>query len=300
MRASLKPFAKRQSHVHKPLNGGAAPRSVLGTAAAASAARFGGGRRRLGIGAAHCSTSNSKVIETSCNGGGSSSGGGFIGGRRKRTGGDDNGGEPLPSSTTAAATAMLLRALVAAWPLLLLAPGPAAAAAASAEPPALPWGLQGIVAGWGTSDEPSARRRRQKQQQKQRRRNGSSSDGDSELAALCSAMVDLWRPTLANMGVSGAMGALSAAALKAAGRALAAGLGVAFVGLQVLTYTGVATVDWTRVHEAARRVLDATGDGRLDADEAKRALKRGAVVLSQGLPSTAGFAAGFLFGLRVF
>jgi uncharacterized membrane protein (Fun14 family) len=48
---------------------------------------------------------------------------------------------------------------------------------------------------------------------------------------------------------------------QAVGRTLAAFLGFSFVGLQLLTYSGVVTVNWTKVHEQARRVLDATGDG---------------------------------------
>ncbi|GBF88900.1 hypothetical protein Rsub_01399 [Raphidocelis subcapitata] len=122
----------------------------------------------------------------------------------------------------------------------------------------------------------------------------------AELDAFANSMVELWRPILANMGLSGAMGVVAGAAFKTVGRTLAAFLGLGFVSLQVLTYSGIVTVNWTKVHEVAGRVLDATGDGKLDADDYRRVLKQGLVVLSQGLPSTSGFLAGFLLGLRMF
>ncbi|KIY96022.1 hypothetical protein MNEG_11939 [Monoraphidium neglectum] len=110
----------------------------------------------------------------------------------------------------------------------------------------------------------------------------------------------MWRPVLSNMGISGALGAVSAAALKTVGRSLAAFLGLTFVSLQVLTYSGFVTVNWTVVHRRVREALDTTKDGRLDIDDYRAWLKKGLVVLSQGLPSTSGFLVGFMLGLRVF
>lgn len=127
-----------------------------------------------------------------------------------------------------------------------------------------------------------------------------SSIDSGEIDAFVNNMVAMWRPILANIGFSGVLGACSAAALKSVGRIMAAFLGLGFISLQVLTYTGIVTVNWTKVHETAKRVLDTNGDGRLDVDEYKRSLKRGLIMLSQGIPSTSGFLAGFLLGLRVF
>ncbi|KAI8463269.1 MAG: hypothetical protein J3K34DRAFT_444513 [Monoraphidium minutum] len=122
----------------------------------------------------------------------------------------------------------------------------------------------------------------------------------AEVDAFVDSMAALWRPILSNMGISGAMGGCSAAALKVVGRSLAAFMGLGFACLQLLTYHGYVSVNWTKVSEHARAALDTTRDGRLDANDYKRALKNGLVVLSQGLPSTSGFLLGFTFGLRFF
>jgi hypothetical protein len=128
---------------------------------------------------------------------------------------------PLPCGSTRAAR--LLRVLLASA-ALCLAPAalPAAAAAArgrarDAEQAQSGGGgdAQGLWALLGIQGVFSEQQQQQEQQQQRRRRQGDKKGLSSrEVDAFVDSMLAMWRPVLSNMGISGALGAVSAAALK--------------------------------------------------------------------------------------
>lgn len=99
--------------------------------------------------------------------------------------------------------------------------------------------------------------------------------------------------------LGGAAGFCSGYAAKKAAKAVALGLGVAFIALQVARYyDAVPPVDWARVEEAVVARLDMDGDGRLTHADAKAWLDHAMAVLGFNFPSGAAFSGGFLLGLR--
>ncbi|KAJ3030799.1 UNVERIFIED_CONTAM: hypothetical protein HDU68_007716 [Siphonaria sp. JEL0065] len=82
--------------------------------------------------------------------------------------------------------------------------------------------------------------------------------------------------------------------LKGAG--LAVGLG--FMSLQALTYTGFVKVDWTKFEGLAVQRLDVNKDGKLDIEDAKIIAARLLHNLTTDLPSAGGFSAAFFIGFR--
>ncbi|KAG2450787.1 hypothetical protein HYH02_004624 [Chlamydomonas schloesseri] len=113
----------------------------------------------------------------------------------------------------------------------------------------------------------------------------------------------LWNlagPILTNLGFSGCVGAAAGIALKKVGQFLAVCVGLLFLMVQGLAYTGFITVNWANVHTTVTHVLDVNKDGKLDADDFKHMMNSGLGVLSQGVPSVGGFLGGFLLAIKQF
>ncbi|GIL76056.1 hypothetical protein Vretimale_5689 [Volvox reticuliferus] len=113
----------------------------------------------------------------------------------------------------------------------------------------------------------------------------------------------LWNlagPILTNLGFSGCVGAAAGYALKKVGQVVALCVGVAFLFVQGLAYTGFITVNWSNVHSVVTNALDVNKDGKVDVDDFKPIVSKGLGALSQGVPSVGGFLAGFLLALRSF
>ena len=75
-------------------------------------------------------------------------------------------------------------------------------------------------------------------------------------------------------------------------------LGLGFVGMQTLSYYGYIQVDHKQLEQDIKNSLDFNKDGKIDADDGKIAMEKSLKVLQFNLPSTGGFAAGFVGGLR--
>ncbi|EFJ49203.1 hypothetical protein VOLCADRAFT_104420 [Volvox carteri f. nagariensis] len=120
------------------------------------------------------------------------------------------------------------------------------------------------------------------------------------VVAVTEILVKLAGPILTNLGFSGCVGAAAGYALKKVGQVVALCVGVAFLFIQGLAYTGFITVNWTNVHSAVTNALDVNKDGKVDADDFKPLVSKGLGALSQGVPSVGGFLAGFLMALRSF
>ncbi|PNW70073.1 hypothetical protein CHLRE_17g704600v5 [Chlamydomonas reinhardtii] len=113
----------------------------------------------------------------------------------------------------------------------------------------------------------------------------------------------LWNlagPILTNLGFSGCVGAAAGIALKKVGQFMAVCVGLLFLMVQGLAYTGFITVNWTHVHSTVSNVLDVNKDGKLDANDFKHIVNNGLGVLSQGVPSVGGFLGGFLLAIKQF
>ncbi|GLC33227.1 hypothetical protein PLESTF_000155700 [Pleodorina starrii] len=113
-------------------------------------------------------------------------------------------------------------------------------------------------------------------------------------------LFNLAGPILTNLGFSGCVGAAAGFALKKVGQFVALCVGLAFLFIQGLAYTGFITVNWSNVHRAVTNALDINGDGKVDADDFKPLISKGLGALSQGVPSAGGFLAGFMLAIRSF
>ncbi|KAI8614263.1 FUN14 family-domain-containing protein [Chytriomyces sp. MP71] len=98
------------------------------------------------------------------------------------------------------------------------------------------------------------------------------------------------------ISVAAVFGVCSGFATKkiAKGAGLAVGLG--FMSLQALTYTGVVKVDWEQIETQVAKGLDADGDGKITQNDFKLMGLRLIHNLGRDLPSAGGFAGGFFLG----
>ncbi|MFN9982609.1 MAG: FUN14 domain-containing protein, partial [bacterium] len=84
---------------------------------------------------------------------------------------------------------------------------------------------------------------------------------------------------------------------KKIGRALATLLGLAFIAIQGIVYTGYVSVDWEKLQKDAISAVDTTGDGKITADDFKVYWNKLKAFLTNGIPSASGFTVGFFYGL---
>jgi uncharacterized membrane protein (Fun14 family) len=106
------------------------------------------------------------------------------------------------------------------------------------------------------------------------------------------------KPAIGNIGFGTVMGYCSGIAMKKIGKALAVLVGITFVGLQVAASSGFIQVDWGKVRVGFVNKVDATGDGKINVDDAKVYWKKFKEILTHRVPAAGGFSFGFLYGLR--
>jgi len=87
-------------------------------------------------------------------------------------------------------------------------------------------------------------------------------------------------------------------ALKKVGQAAATVLGVGFVALQTLSYYGYIEIAHDRFKSTVENAFDVNKDGKLDKSDLQMSFNRLMGVLTYNMPSGAGFAAGFVLGVR--
>jgi uncharacterized membrane protein (Fun14 family) len=105
-------------------------------------------------------------------------------------------------------------------------------------------------------------------------------------------------PILAKLGFGGIMGYCSGLALKKIGKAVAFMIGVGFIFLQTLAYKGYITIDWDQIKLSLHKTVDATGDGKVDAEDLKAYWQKVKKILTQNVPNAGGFSIGFLYGVQ--
>lgn len=93
------------------------------------------------------------------------------------------------------------------------------------------------------------------------------------------------------------MGVCTGVAMKRIGNGVATMVGIAFIALQGLNYAGYININYGKVTDDAKALMDADGDGKLTADDAKLLWARVKEALTYNLPSAGGFSAGFALGV---
>eukprot|EP00759_Apiculatamorpha_spiralis_P055322 PhF_6_TR7428/c0_g1_i1/m.11112/K17986/FUNDC1; FUN14 domain-containing protein 1 len=105
-------------------------------------------------------------------------------------------------------------------------------------------------------------------------------------------------PLAQNFTFGTVAGACSGYAVKRVSKQAAYYVGIAFIFLQFLQYKGYIQVKWGKVAEDLEKQLDQDGDGKFDKKDMKVLMGRFMEILQTGIPSGAGFSAGFYAALR--
>ncbi|KAG2500305.1 hypothetical protein HYH03_001882 [Edaphochlamys debaryana] len=124
--------------------------------------------------------------------------------------------------------------------------------------------------------------------------------GELTVEKVTDVLWNLAGPILTNLGFSGCVGAAAGYALKKVGQFVAVCVGLLFLLVQGLAYTGFITVNWSHVHSTVSQVLDVNKDGKIDHNDFKPLMSNFLGAISQGVPSVGGFLAGFLLAIRTF
>lgn len=111
-------------------------------------------------------------------------------------------------------------------------------------------------------------------------------------------ILDLDNISPKDVSVSSTFGACVGVAAKKLTKDAMYGVGIAFMGLQTLSYLGYISINWGKVEKDIAKAVDQNGDGQLDREDLKILLKKFLNVMKTGLPNAAGFTAGFALGVK--
>jgi uncharacterized membrane protein (Fun14 family) len=125
----------------------------------------------------------------------------------------------------------------------------------------------------------------------------SSGEGD-EGPDVVEKLIEQLGPIAMRFGFGGGIGFCVGKVTKTAGIIAAYAAGIAFVGLQGAAYYGIIELDWFVVQSKAVELLDQNGDGKFDTEDMKLMWRKFKSFATNALPSSSGFSAGFLLGLR--
>ena len=93
-------------------------------------------------------------------------------------------------------------------------------------------------------------------------------------------------------------GYTSGYALKKVGKAASIILGLGFIAIQSLAYSGYIQIDHDALKLEMTKVLDINNDGKVDQEDAKQIVHKIKEVVQYNMPAGGGFGAGFYGGLR--
>lgn len=124
-------------------------------------------------------------------------------------------------------------------------------------------------------------------------------DKQKELEFTLDGIIDTAAPCVSTLGISGLTGVATAMTVKAVARSTMYALGGIAILLQCLQYKGFITINWEEMEKQGKALLDINNDGQTNADDFKFLHRKALSVLSTGLPSAAGFYAGFTLGLKL-
>eukprot|EP00483_Globobulimina_turgida_P001318 UN01320 len=94
------------------------------------------------------------------------------------------------------------------------------------------------------------------------------------------------------------MGACAGIASKKVTKAAATLIGVSFIALQALQYSGYITVNWMKVESDVIKAVDQNDDGKFDAKDIAILKGKYMAILQQSVFAGSGFIAGFAAGFR--
>ncbi|MDZ7707229.1 MAG: FUN14 domain-containing protein [Trueperaceae bacterium] len=97
-------------------------------------------------------------------------------------------------------------------------------------------------------------------------------------------------PVLEQLGFGLVAGFVAGYALKKLGKLVSLAVGLLFIALQLLAWSGYVTIEWGRMQQDVEPMLQASS-----LDEAWRSL---VAIMTYNLPFAAAFVPGFLMGLR--
>ncbi|ORY51641.1 hypothetical protein BCR33DRAFT_712659 [Rhizoclosmatium globosum] len=100
------------------------------------------------------------------------------------------------------------------------------------------------------------------------------------------------------ISVATLLGACSGFACKKFAKGAGLAIGVGFMSLQALHYSGYAKVDWNKIENSITKGIDMDGDGKITQNDLKLVSYRLIHNLTMDLPSAGGFAAAFFLGFR--
>ncbi|DBA04142.1 TPA: hypothetical protein N0F65_004250, partial [Lagenidium giganteum] len=95
----------------------------------------------------------------------------------------------------------------------------------------------------------------------------------------------------------GALGFCSGYAVKQVGKIAACSIGVIFLMAQVASSQGYIDINWKKVESDVIRAVDPDGDGKLTQKDLKHFWNKFMNLVQYNLPSSSGFAGGFVIGV---
>lgn len=94
------------------------------------------------------------------------------------------------------------------------------------------------------------------------------------------------------------MGYSSGYCLMRVSKMLAFIVGGLFITMQTLAYHGFMQIDYHKIEKEVSNAVDLNHDGRIDADDLGLAYENLKTVIEYNMPTTTGFGAGLLLGIR--
>ncbi|CAM9834260.1 unnamed protein product [Ectocarpus sp. 6 AP-2014] len=110
-------------------------------------------------------------------------------------------------------------------------------------------------------------------------------------------LIDKYGDRIGEVGFGGVVGFCSGYAMMKVGKAIAFVIGVGFIVVQGLNYSGVVTIKWEKAEVKVKSLFDSNKDGKVDKEDAKALWKRLKTALTHNLPAGGGFTGGFALGL---
>lgn len=93
------------------------------------------------------------------------------------------------------------------------------------------------------------------------------------------------------------MGICCGVAFRRISSAIAYSVGIAFLGLQALSYAGYININYHKAVDDASKVLDLDKDGKLTSKDAVYAWRNLKKILTFNLPGMSGFSVGVMIGM---
>ncbi|KAL7431965.1 hypothetical protein ACHAXM_002850 [Skeletonema potamos] len=112
------------------------------------------------------------------------------------------------------------------------------------------------------------------------------------------SILSQYRPLIQQFSLSSLLGYCSAVSAKRIGKTLAFIGGLAFVSLQAMVHRGYIQVDWKKIEQSVKDVVDTDKDGEITDKDIQRYWERVKKFMTENIPDASGFGLGFMIGLK--